>query len=86
MCRIREAQKLQKEVVDGSYLYRKHQLLSEDKSVALLSLPSIPLSRCEQVDKKTDILRLGSRAGFGVSDRFKGSYIVWGLELAKPLH
>ena len=53
-CRIRETQKSQKEVVDvdGSYLYRKHQLLlSKDKTVAPLSLPAIPLSGWEQVDK-----------------------------------
>ena len=54
MCRIREAQKSQKAVVDvdGSYLYRKHQLLlSKGKSVAPLSLPGIPLSGWELVDK-----------------------------------
>ena len=54
MYRIREAQKSQKEIVDvdGSYLYRKHQLLlSKGKSVVPLSLPGIPLSGWERVDK-----------------------------------
>ena len=52
--RIREAQKSQKEVVDvdGSYLYRKHQLLlSKGKSIMPLSLPGIPLSGWEHVNK-----------------------------------
>lgn len=55
MYRIREAQKSQKEIVDvdGSYLYRKHQLLlSKGKSVVPLSLPGIPLSGWERVDKR----------------------------------
>ena len=53
MCTIREAQKSRKEVVDvdGSYLYRKHQLLSEGKCVVPLSLSDIPLSGWELVDK-----------------------------------